>query len=280
MDKSGGFIAFIIGLSAILVAHFSGDDARSEPSAVVVQQEHSPPATSASSEYLRDDGKRGIDQCSGARALIDQVGQKYDVPKGLLYGVWQTESHGLCGGHGSSGSWQLVPNLVAMGGKCVTTRGTAKCQKNLRAMQDICAQTRNGRPICDPNDVRTSSALAMGPMQIMPTTLFKNSDGRYAPGVHAIDYDHDGVIDPHDLGDAMATAAVLLKARHGAARRKGYDSYESWQIAAKLYNGAITINGVDNPYYGGNSRRNGVRFHWQEWCEITSTCGEVAYATR
>jgi len=299
MEKVVFVLFVLIGLGAVADWHEQNDrisdvpssDAQAEvasfePAVSVAATERRiarSPERPVTGTYLREDGKNGLDGCPRARPLIEAHGVKYDVPKGELYGVWQTESHGICGGF--SDHWQKAIDLVKEGdgpGDCVISRGYAKCRRNFRALRDICAQTRNGVPICDPNEVRTSPALAMGPYQIMPTTFFawSEEEGRYVPKGHAVDCDGDGVFDPHDLCDAMASAAVLLRERYLKAMAEGYDAFGAWQIAANLYNGAITIDGRENPYYAGKREGHGVRHHWNRWCEITGSCKAWAIASR
>jgi hypothetical protein len=200
--------------------------------------------------------------------IIASVSATYDVPAGLLYGVWRKESGGLRHGWGTSPSWHVPSELVAPGGRCVREYDQAKCDRHYRALQAICSQQRGGRPICDPRTMRTSYALAMGPMQLMPETVLRTTaDGTGTWTTFAVDYDGDGVVDPLSLPDAMAMSARFL--RHFYETKRGeMGELEAWQWAANRYYGSQSAG-----YFEGTTGgRLGIIDHWRQWCETHGTC--------
>jgi hypothetical protein len=196
-------------------------------------------------------------------ALKKCVARKYDVPGGALHGVHGKES-GLAVEPWKDGpGWYLAADLVKPGGRCIREYGEAKCMKHWRALKTICAQTRaDGAKVCDPYQVRTSYALAMGQMQHMPGEIVKfKDDGTPYWSDRAVDFDRDGVVDPHDLDDAVAMSAAFLS--------KYYGEYGNWQRAINRYYGSQTAGYME----GTTAGRKGVVDYWQDWCRKHERCG-------
>jgi len=199
-------------------------------------------------------------------ALIAAVSREFNVPAGALYGVWMKESSGLRSGWGEGQGWILSVEQTASGSECQQHYGSARCLRLWNALGTICGQRRaDGSAVCDPRQVRASYALAMGPMQLLPTLLVVEKDGGYAWGDHAVDYDGDGVVDPHDLGDAMASAAKLI--------RRFYETERDWPRAINRYYGSQTEG-----YFEGTTEVLGVVDHWRRWCEMPGNCRAEAAA--
>ncbi len=198
-------------------------------------------------------------------ALIMAVSNRYDVPAGAIYGIWMKESGGLRSGWGSGKGWVLAADMVQPGSECQSHYGADKCQKLWRALQGLCQQTRrNGSQVCDPNQVRASYALAMGPMQHLPTLGLRcGGNGSCSWADHVVDFDGDGVFDPHSLPDAMASTAKLINRYF---REEG-----SWQRAINRYYGS-----QKEGYFEGTEYRAGVVDYWQRWCQVPGNCRSPA----
>jgi len=196
--------------------------------------------------------------------LIPAIGREFDVPAGALYGIWKVESGGLAGGWGQGRGWLFAAALSQPGSQCYREYAASRCEGWWGSLQAICGQTRNGVRICDPNEVRTSYAFAMGPMQHLPSLFApRGADGSYRLGDHVVDYDRDGVADPHDLGDALASTAKVI--------RKYFEEEGSWQRAVNRYYGSQTEGYYEKVYN-----------YWSEWCG-THDCrqgGSVNYASK
>ena len=202
--------------------------------------------------------------------LITAIGREFDVPAGALYGIWKIESAGLAGGWGQGKGWLSAADLSRPGSECYRNYKASRCEGWWASLQAICGQTRNGVRICDPNEVRTSYAFAMGPMQHLPSLFApRGPDGTYRLGDHVVDYDHDGAADPHQLGDALASTAKLV--------RKFFEEEGNWQRAINRYYGSQTEG-----YYDGRADRLGVYDYWKQWCEMRGSCqgGAANYASK
>lgn len=206
------------------------------------------------------------------RELIRAVSETYDVPAGILYGIWRKESDGLANGWGTGRGWYTAAELLAPGGRCLQEYGAARCDRWWRGLQAICSQRRNGAPICDPNAVRVSYAFAMGPMQVLPTVVM-DVDGSNGWTANAADFDQDGTVDPHSLPDAMAIAALELRHRFERASST-MSAYDAWIYAANGYYGSQSAG-----YYEGTTAgRRGIQDYWQQWCTETRDCGSARSA--
>lgn len=205
--------------------------------------------------------------------LIRRVSVDFDVPAGLLYGIWQKESGGLGSGWGNGGSWYLARDMARPGSICMERYG-ARCARHWEALQLICDQRRrDGSRVCNPEEVRTSYALAMGPMQHMPAEIAViAADGSASWGRRAVDYDQDGVVDPHDLDDAMAMSASFLR-RYYESKVEELGESGAWRWAANRYFGSQTAG-----YYDGTDDRRGVAHHWNVWCERYGSCDQARVA--
>ncbi len=181
---------------------------------------------------------------SGNVTLARAIGYEFKVPSGILYGIWMVESGGLAGGWGGAG-WYYASELISPGSRCVERYGSGVCRDRWNALVRICAQRRRGSPICDPYAVRTSYAMAMGPMQFLPGTML----------AYGVDFDRDGAIDPHVLADAMATAARFLRTRYDE-RPPDEDAARRWRYAIERYYGSS-----QSSYYAN------VLAYWRAWCK-------------
>lgn len=212
--------------------------------------------------------------------VVHRVARVYNVPAGFLRGIWHKESSELPAGWRRNSDWHNAWAVFSQG-TCVAKRlalygGTRRerieqCTRHWEALRVICAQRvkvgpRKDQRLCSPYQVRTSWAFAMGPMQLMPGELvetFQRPDGtrgwRYSED--AVDGNRDGVVDPHNLEDAMAMAAKKL--------RRYYAEYGSWRRAAERYYGSRSegyYEGRREHADGRYRRRKGVRDHWYDWC--------------
>lgn len=200
--------------------------------------------------------------------LIRAVSETYDVPSGIIYGIWMKESNGLRSGFGTGAGWYPAPELVARGGRCLREYNAERCERWRRGLQAVCSQVRNGRPICDANEVRTSYAYAMGPMQVLPSVILDvRADGTTSWTANAADFDRDGTVDPHSLPDAMAIAALDVRHRFERAPATA-NGYDAWITAANGYYGSQTAG-----YYEGTTAgRRGIQDYWRQWCEMPGNC--------
>lgn len=197
--------------------------------------------------------------------ILEAADLAFDAPVGLLYGVWKVESSLLDGGWRTTGEWVPMRTIIEPASRCRARRGD-RCDADWQAMVAICAQRRVGQPICDPNEVWSSWAGAVGPMQQMPAELIERVTGptglvAWQWTDRAVDFDRDETIDPHMLADAVGMAAKQL--------HRYYARLGDWGLAAGRYFGSQTQG-----YYEGRWRtvdgerrfRHGVYGHWQAWC--------------
>jgi hypothetical protein len=204
--------------------------------------------------------------------LIRAVSETYDVPAGILYGIWRKESDGLRSNWGTGNGWYRAPTLVAPGGRCIREYNADRCNRWWQGLQAVCNQRRNGAPICDPAQVYVSYAYAMGPMQVLPSVILDvHADGTTSWTANAADFDRDGVVDPHSLPDAMAIGALEVRHRFDRAPAN-LSVYEKWIWAANGYYGSQTAG-----YYEGTTAgRRGIQDHWRQWCEMSGDCGTTS----
>lgn len=212
-------------------------------------------------------------------ALINQVNVAFDVPAGCLYGVCKKESG--CLASGWSPGWMLATE--ARDGQCQAHgKSAAWCQEQWNALVEVCEQRRNdGSAVCNPSEVRTSWAFAMGMFQQLPTTVL-----RLAKADPNVDFDRDGAVDPHSFADGAAMAGRFLSNEFAKRNPKtGWNA--AWMQAANAYFGS-----QESGYYSGKwvtrtdrktgkSKRmyaKGVGDHWRDWCK-THRC-EVVYASK
>ncbi|MBU0625574.1 lytic murein transglycosylase [Patescibacteria group bacterium] len=192
------------------------------------------------------------------RDIIMSAAADFDVPSGLLYGIWSVESGRLSGQWHRR--WQQAKLLPRYGSACARRYGIIKCRTNWTALQRICSQKRNGQPICDPNRVRTSRALAMGPMQHLPIK-WSPADGVWAS--YAVDYDQDGTFDPHDFADAVASSAGHLRHDYELGRNElGLTETNAWRHASRMYLGQATARRYERKVYQ----------YLRNWCSVPGYC--------
>lgn len=211
--------------------------------------------------------------------LIQTVADTFQVPAGALFGIWMKESHGLQRDWGPAAYWLRASKLTWRNSDCVVRYGVDRCWDQWLSLKRICAQRLKvgavSRTLCDPLRVRTSYAMALGPMQHMPMTLLPEKgrrEYRWAP--HVVDFDGDGVFDPFELPDAMAATALFIK-RHHSRKYRELGHKKAWVYAINRYYGSQTAG-----YYEGNRRRKGVVHHWRKWCRMTGDCrARAVYST-
>ncbi len=191
------------------------------------------------------------------RDVVMSAGADYDVPAELLYGIWSAESHRVKSGWHPD--WLLARHLPRYGSECARRYRIVKCRQRWRAVQRICAQKRDGRPICDPNKVRCSRANALGPTQHL-STRWSPAEGEW--GSHVRDYDNDGVYDPHSLTDAMASSAMHLRNDYESFIEMRATEKNSWRYAVRMY-----LGHRDARHY----QRKVYRYA-QNWCSLPGYC--------
>ena len=196
-------------------------------------------------------------------SLIHKISEREHVPAGILYGIWKNESGGISYGWGTGRGWLLAANLVH-GGLCSQRYGEGRCLERWNILVALCNMRKNnGSQMCDPSQVRTSYAMAVGPMQILPTTILtvdRAGHGHWTED--AVDYNRDGVIDPLDLPDAMAMAARHLRRNYNSRMRDhSGDPSIVWQWAIGSYFGEQNAQYIRT-----------VVFYWKQWCGMTGSC--------
>jgi len=191
------------------------------------------------------------------RDVLMSVSADYDVNSGLLYGIWSMESARL--GDGWSNSWPLAKRMRLYGSECAKRYRIIKCRRRWKAVQRICAQKRGDQPICNPNQVHCSRAIALGSMQHL-STRWSPAEGEW--GEHVRDYDEDGVYDPHRLTDAMASAAMHLRNDYSAFRKRGSSEHNAWRLAVRMYLGCKTACRYER----------GVYRYKRNWCSLPGYC--------
>jgi len=207
--------------------------------------------------------------------LIQSVADAFQVPAGALFGIWMKESHGLQRDWGPAVYWLRATKLTWKNSDCVVRYGVDRCWDQWLSLKRICAQqlkvNEASQTLCDPLKVRTSYAMALGPMQHMPLTLLPEKGRRkYGWAHHAVDFDGDGVINPFELPDAMAATALFIKRHHDRKYHKvGHE--KAWVYAINRYFGSQTAG-----YYEGDRSRKGVVHHWRKWCKMTDECQAMA----
>jgi len=194
---------------------------------------------------------------NGQRDVILSAADDYQVPAGLLAGLWTAET-GRLSKNWLRRDWYRAKFMPRYGSACARHYGIVKCRDNWAALRRICAQQRDGQPICDPDRVFTSFAIAMGPMQHL-ARRWSPSDDTW--GDHVVDYDGDGVYDPHLLPDAMASAARHVRFDYEAALASGQSDAGAWRSAIAGYLGS------PNPRYMKTATR-----YWLRWCAVTGYC--------
>jgi membrane-bound lytic murein transglycosylase B len=205
-----------------------------------------------------------------AAAAMNRAELQTGVPMYFQDHIWKSESNRLDKPWGEGRAWKLARNLAAADSECVAVKmssGTkdwddpdavrkkafAWCQREWRALQAICAaKDLKGKPVCDPNTVRTSVTFAMGPMQIEPSNLMKRISGKWCLTAWAIDFDRDGKFDPFGLEDAIGSAALISRWMHGKGR--SLRGLTGWmQVTHKYYGEKTDVRAKD-------LRRNYARF--------------------
>ncbi len=176
------------------------------------------------------------------------------VPAWAVVGIWSNESDRLNGGWYEDRPWVPARSIIEDGSRCRQARGN-KCFEAWDALRQICAQRRSdGSAVCNPNEVWVSWTGAMGATQMMPRPFILNRDGNWKD--YMVDYDGDGVIDPHSLPDALASTTTCLW--HGVAR------YGSLSDAVQAYAG-----NTPHDHYA-KLRRN----YRAQWCSVEGYCHE------
>lgn len=216
---------------------------------------------------------------SSSDEVFRTVSTTYGVPEGILRGIWKKESSELAGGwREDSADWYRARSLIRPEGECLTRYKRETCVGHWKALVALCAQRyknglQKGKRVCNPYQVYTSYAFAMGPMQHMPAEHVErvaDSHGRqvWRYTAKSVDFNRDGVFDLHNLADAVAATAFELK-----TYKKSKKSDGSWRWAVNRYYG-IQSGG----YYEGRWEwkestqklryRHGVLDHWRAWCRV------------
>jgi hypothetical protein len=192
------------------------------------------------------------------RDVIMSSAVDFHVPSGILYGIWSVESGRL---HREwHPRWVLARLLPQYGSACARRYGIIRCRTNWEALERICAQQRGGQPICDPKRVRTSRALAMGPMQHLP---IKWSPAREEWAIYVVDYDQDGTFDPHNFADAVGSSAGHLRKDYELARNElKLNEANAWRHAARMYLGKATARHYERKVYQ----------YLRNWCSLPGYC--------
>jgi len=176
------------------------------------------------------------------------------VPGWVMFCIWNNESRTLSGGWHEGGSWVRANSIDQPGSRCRRSQRGPRglCGDALDGVYSICAQERSGQPICNPNEVWVSWTGAMGPLQQMPVPFAIRGSGQWQ--AHVTDYNRDGVYDPHDLEDAMATTAAVL--------RNHVITYGSLPAAVQAYAG-------NTPHDHFAKLRDQCR---HRWCAVDGYC--------
>lgn len=227
--------------------------------------------------HRADEGSRVF---ASSDHVFKAVGVAYGVPEGLLRGIWKKESSELAGGwREDSADWYRARSLIRPDGECLKQypEKQERCREHWRSLVALCAQRykrgpQKGRRVCNPYQVYTSYAFAMGPMQHMPAEHVERVTDARGRSVwqytkRSIDFNRDGVFDLHNLADAVAATAFELK-----TYRESKNSDGSWRWAANRYFGS-----QKKGYYEGRWEwneetqklryRRGVLDHWVAWCK-------------
>lgn len=261
----------IIALLGLLVA-FSGNGwaAEVKNSELMYSTEWVPGTTPVSTRANEKDSY------NYAYQIIRMVSRAFNVPAGILYGIWRKESSMLLfGWRTGGGDWFRARDLITSG-YCAKKRSESGyrtyaeaaqlCLKHWRALQGLCAQRRrDGSFVCNANEVYTSWALAMGPTQHMPAEILDWTAKGWQWSNDAVDGNGDGIIDPNDLADAMAMTAIQIR------RYKERAPDRSWRWAVNRYYGSQRAAYFDGQWEtapsGKRRYRHGVREHWFAWCQ-------------
>ncbi len=227
---------------------------------------------------------QGTTQVSGdAMALahadamrIVEIAKTYGVPEGALFGHWMMESRGLREGwKDDSNRWVLASSLAHPESECSTKQNPTICAERWKMLRALCNQQVDGRPMCDPKEVRTTYLMAMGPLQHMPNVVLRpRPEGGYVWASQAVDHDGDGYRNPFDPDDALAWTALEIKKHHDRFAAKG--EANPWRAAVIRYSGH-----GNTPYYEGRvvdgKPKTGVRHYWTAWteCRKTGDCPAV-----
>lgn len=207
---------------------------------------------------------------------IISVAKTYGVPEGALFGHWMMESRGLREGWAGSERWILAKDLARADSKCAEKYDAQRCADRWQALRALCGQKVGERVMCDPNEVRTTYGMAMGPLQHMPLVVLRPRDeGGYTWASQAVDHDGDGFRNPFDADDALAWTALEIKKHYDRFVAKG--EANPWRAAVVRYAGN---NGKDH-YYDGRIVNGkpvaGVSHYWTAWqqCRKEGTCPAV-----
>ncbi|MEA3248775.1 MAG: hypothetical protein U9Q03_00255, partial [Patescibacteria group bacterium] len=168
------------------------------------------------------------------RDIYMSAGDDFQVPSGLLVGLWTAETGRLTSRWTRKGSWVPASRQRKYGSRCVRHYGKRKCMANWRALVRICQQKRGKRRICNPYKVYGSRAIALGRMQHLAKRW---SPAKGVWGDHVVDYDGDDVYDPHDPDDAVATSARHIRIDYDEALKRKMTDRNAWLTAVSLYRG-------------------------------------------
>ncbi len=228
-----------------------------------------------SSEARRHRTSSAVRVFTNADEVFQAVSATYRVPEGLLRGIWNKESSELAGGwRTAGGDWFLARSLIRPEGECFKQypQKRERCVAHWRALVALCAQRyknglQKGKRMCNPYQVYTSYAFAMGPMQHEPAEHVERVAGTWRYTDISVDFDRNGVFDPHTLADAVAATAVELKKYKHDPKSNG-----TWRWAVNRYYGSQKGGYYDGRWEwkektGTVEYRHGVHDYSIAWCK-------------
>lgn len=282
MEMIGKALALIVVLMAIASWHESNGTYKKEPRATqrgiqqgagIAQQ-----ATTAATVTIgtKAIGTEQLKLAQEDALRIITAAKQGGVPEGILLGIVMMESRFQREGWGGNTErWILARELPHPESKCSKRYGTDVCAMRFERLKAIC--TGQARPVCDPDTVRVTYGMAMGPAQQMPQwLLMAGEDGGLVWSEHAKDGDGDGVINPLDLDDALAITASQIRKNHDKAVKKGLPN--PWREAAIVYAGRGPDKLPKPFYYDGRIVDGkavvGVSHYWTAWqqCRKEGNC--------
>ena len=189
------------------------------------------------------------------RDLVMELERESGVPGWVLYGLWCQRSGCLSGGWQQSGDWQRSRDMALDPNSRCRRERSQDCLEEWRALQSICRQCRpDGSAVCNPDEVWSSYALALGQLQQLPRHFILTEDWHWQD--HIVDYDGDGVYDPHRLDDALASVATAL--------RNGIITHGSLPAAMQVYAG----NAEPELYTLLRDQ------YYSRWCAVDGYCAD------
>lgn len=178
------------------------------------QPEYSQPPWGYLDRRVAPNVRTGVAKKKQTAALLAELEEKTGVPADILMAIWGLESN-FGGATGKDSVIQTLATLGWMGKEQDRERREAFGRTELLAALKILHEKRIPKAM-----LRGSWAGAMGYTQVIPTSFLK----------HGTDFDGDGKVDLWSAGDALATAAALLKAG-------GWQAGSPWGFEVRLPDG-------------------------------------------